>query len=210
MQPGFAGLRVDAFGTVRRSALNVLGLVLLCAGPVSAAPADPVAGAAKSTACLVCHGPAGVSSEPLIPSIAGQPALSLVYQLIQYREQRRHAPDMNAIAAPLSDQDMKDLAAHFAALPPAPGKMVADAAKVETGRRIAQEQYCNSCHANALQGQKHIPRLAGQSAAYLKQQLLNLKSGARADIDGTMASAAQVLSEADMDAVAHYAASLGP
>jgi cytochrome c553 len=175
-----------------------------------AAPADAVAGAAKSAACGVCHGARGVSQAVSIPSLAGQPALSVVYQLIQFREKRRLWPAMNAIAEPLSDQDMKDIAAHYAGLPPAPGFGSTDAQKLEAGRQIAQAQYCNSCHAAGLRGQKHIPRLAGQSPDYLSQQLVKLRSGVRADIDGTMASAAQGLSDADIEAVSVYAASLGP
>jgi cytochrome c553 len=195
------------------NALGALGIFACLAGaapPAAAAPADPVAGAAKAAACRTCHGAAGVSSDPAIPSLAGQPPLSIVYQLIQFREQRRMAPAMNAIAAPLSDQDMKDMAAHFAAQAPAPGFSPGEPAQIEAGRQIAQAQHCNSCHMPGLQGQKHIPRLAGQPVAYLRTQLLNLKSGARADIDGTMASAAQVLSAADIEAVSVYAASLGP
>ncbi len=178
--------------------------------PAAAAPADPVAGAAKAEVCRTCHGPAGVSADPAIPSLAGQPPLSILYQLIQFREKRRLAADMNAVAAPLSDQDMKDLAAHFAAQPPAPGFPPGEPALLDTGRQIAQAQHCNSCHMPGLKGQKHIPRLAGQPLGYLRTQLLNLKSGVRADIDGTMASAAQVLSPADIEAVSAYAASLGP
>ncbi len=187
------------------------GLLLALAGaPASAAPADAVAGAAKSAACGACHGAQGVSQALAIPSLAGQPALSLVYQLIQFREKRRLWPAMNAIAEPLSDQDMKDIAAHFAALPPAPGFPQTDAQKLEAGRLVSRVQYCDSCHAAGLRGQKHIPRLAGQSPDYLSLQLQNLRSGARADIDGTMASAAQGLSNADIEAVSAYAASLGP
>jgi cytochrome c553 len=188
----------------------MLAWLAACAMPAAAAPADAAAGAAKAEVCRACHGVAGVSSDPAIPSLAGQPPLSIVYQLIQFREKRRMAPDMNAVAAPLSDQDMKDMAAHFAAQAPAPGFPPGDPAQIEAGRQIAQSQHCNSCHMPGLKGQKHIPRLAGQPVAYLRTQMLNLKSGARADIDGTMASAAQVLSAADIDAVSAYAASLGP
>jgi cytochrome c553 len=194
---------------VKKGAL-VLACLAAWASSVAGAPADPVAGAAKAEVCRTCHGAAGVSSDPAIPSLAGQPPLSIVYQLIQFREKRRVAPDMNVVAAPLSDQDMKDLAAHFAAQAPAPGLPPGDPAQREAGRQIAQSQHCHSCHMPGLEGQKHIPRLAGQPVAYLRTQLLNLKSGARADIDGTMASAAQVLSVADIEAVAVYAASLGP
>ena len=186
-----------------------LSLAVITAG-AQAAPADPVAGATKAQACPACHGAQGVASLPLTPSLAGQPALALSYQLIQFREKRRLAPAMNPIAEPLSDQDIKDIAAFFASLPPPPAIPQSDTTRLDAGRQIAQAQHCNSCHNARLQGQKHIPRLAGQPVDYLRKQMLDLKSGTRADIDGTMASAAQGLSDADIEAVAIYAASLGP
>jgi cytochrome c553 len=179
-------------------------------GASHAAPADAQAGASKAAACVACHGAQGVASLALTPSLAAQPALSTVYQLIQFREKRRLSPAMNALAQALSDQDIKDLAAYFAALPPPPGAPALDAQKAALGQAVAQAQFCTSCHAAGLKGQKHIARLAGQQADYLRVQMQNLKSGARADIDGTMASAAQGLTAAEIDALAEYAASLGP
>lgn len=193
--------------------LWLAGLAALLAGSaVLAAPADPLAGATKAGVCLACHGAQGVAVLAGTPSLAGQPALALVYQLIQFREKRRLWPAMNSVTESLSDQDIKDIAAHFAALPAGPAQPAALQAApqtLEAGRQIAQSQYCTSCHAAGLKGQKHIPRLAGQPADYLATQLRKLKSGVRADIDGTMASAAQGLSEADIEAVSLYAASLG-
>jgi cytochrome c553 len=184
--------------------------VMLHTSLTHAAPADAPAGAVKAAACAACHGAQGATTQATTPSLAAQPALSLVYQLIQFREKRRLSPVMNACSEGLSDQDMKDIAAYFAALPAPAGTPSMDAQKVAEGQRVAQTQFCNACHAAGLKGQKHIARLAGQQADYLRLQLQNLKSGARADIDGTMASAAQGLSAADIDAVAEYAASLGP
>jgi cytochrome c553 len=196
MSPGWRGLAAAS--------------LLLTFGTSNAAPADAQAGASKAAACAACHGAQGVATQPMTPSLAAQPALSTVYQLIQFREKRRLSPVMNALAEGLSDQDMKDMAAYFAALPAPPGAVVADTQKLDAGQRVAQAQFCTSCHAAGLKGQKHIARLAGQQAEYLRVQMQNLKSGVRADIDGTMASAAQGLSEADIEAVAAYAASLGP
>ena len=56
-----------------------------------------------------------------------------------------------------------------------------------------------------MQGQKHVSRIAGQSADYLTVQLKNLRSGARADLDVTMGSAARALSDADIDALVVFA-----
>jgi cytochrome c553 len=57
-------------------------------------------------------------------------------------------------------------------------------------------------------GQQHIPRLAGQQRDYLKMQLRGFKAQTRFDMDGQMTSAAQALSDADIDTLANYLAAL--
>jgi cytochrome c553 len=58
-------------------------------------------------------------------------------------------------------------------------------------------------------GQQHIPRLAGQQAEYLRTQLRGFKASTRFDMDGNMTSAAQSLSDADIDILADYLSGLG-
>ena len=64
------------------------------------------------------------------------------------------------------------------------------------------------CHGATLAGQQHIPRLAGQQAVYLRAQLLGFKAQTRFDMDGNMTSAAQPLSEADIETLAAFLAGL--
>ncbi|QWE19007.1 c-type cytochrome [Polynucleobacter corsicus] len=174
---------------------------------VSAAPPDAVAGKVKAQTCLACHGENGIGISPEIPNLAAQPALSITYQLIQFRGQQRKGGAMEALAMPLSDQDMRDIAAYYSVLPPPPAKS-GNTDKIAKGQQIAGAQYCNSCHGAQLQGQKHIARLAGQSHEYIVAQLKNIRSGSRIDMDGTMGSAARGLSDDDIEALAAYAASL--
>ncbi|MBU3616769.1 c-type cytochrome [Polynucleobacter sp. JS-Polo-80-F4] len=174
---------------------------------VYAAPPDAVAGKAKAQTCFACHGEDGISVSPDIPNLAAQPPLSITYQLIQFRGQQRKGGAMEALAAPLSDQDMRDIAAYFASLPAPPAKS-GNADQIARGQQISNTQYCSSCHGPQLQGQKHIARLAGQSKEYLIAQLKNIRSGARIDMDGTMGSAARGLSDEDIQDLAAYAASL--
>jgi cytochrome c553 len=176
--------------------------------PLAFAAPDAVAGKDKATLCAACHGNAGVSSIQGVPHLAAQPSLSIFYQLVQYRDQRRKGGGMEAIAATLSEQDMRDIAAHYASLPPPPPQTGGDAQKIARGQQIAQQQYCSSCHGAQLQGQKHVPRLAGQSADYFVTQLRHLRSGVRADMDGTMASAARSLTDEEIEAIAVYTRSL--
>ena len=182
-------------------------LILLSGTPASAAP-DAVAGKEKAQLCAACHGEQGVSSIAGTPHLAAQPQLSIFYQLLQFRDQRRKGGGMEAIASTLSEQDMRDIAAHYAAQPAPAPHAGGDAQKIVRGQQIAQQQYCSSCHGAQLQGQKHVPRLSGQSTEYFVTQLRNLRSGARADMDGTMASAARSLTDEEIEAMAVYARSL--
>jgi cytochrome c553 len=191
-----------------KAILGVAFFTTLCLSPVVyAAPPDAAAGKVKAQTCFACHGEDGISISPEIPNLAAQPPLSITYQLIQFRGQQRKGGAMEALAAPLSDQDMRDIAAYFASLPAPPAKS-GHADQIAKGQQISSTQYCKSCHGSQLQGQKHIARLAGQSQEYLITQLKNIRSGARIDMDGTMGSAARGLSDEDIQALAAYAASL--
>ncbi|MCZ8253211.1 MAG: cytochrome c [Hylemonella sp.] len=89
-----------------------LGLVL-----ATTAQADVVAGKMRAaTACAVCHGPQGLSMQPNVPHLAGQPEIYLVEQLRNYRSGKRHHEVMSVIAKPLSDQDIDNLARWYASL----------------------------------------------------------------------------------------------
>jgi cytochrome c553 len=172
------------------------------------AAGDAAAGETKAATCLACHGPAGNSTQANTPSLAAQPPLYVFYQLLQFREKRRSDPLMSPMAANLTDRDMQDLAAYFSAQKAVNANTLADAAKAEKGAAAAKREHCESCHAKGFVGQQHIPRLAGQGLDYLRIQLKGFKTGTRPDIDGSMASAAQTLSDEDIENLAQYLAAL--
>jgi cytochrome c553 len=95
----------------------VLAVTAALSGNASAA-GDPAAGKAKSVTCGACHGPSGISSNDLWPSIAGQKQAYMVTQLKAFRGGTRKDPVMTPLAKPLSDQDIQDLAAYFSRLNP--------------------------------------------------------------------------------------------
>jgi cytochrome c553 len=82
------------------------------------AEGDASAGKAKSITCAGCHGPEGVSTNPMWPSLAGQKEQYLVKQLRDFRDGRRHNPVMAPMAKVLSDQDIENLAAYYSSLDP--------------------------------------------------------------------------------------------
>ena len=196
-----------ARGTAAAAALAVSLPLISCAE--AAAGADIEAGRQKAQVCVACHGPEGNSANPVMPTLAGQPAQFISIELFQFREGNRKDPQMTPMAANLSNADMNDLAAYFSAQKPRPPSHKTDPANAATAAKLAQQFNCVQCHGKALLGQQHIPRLAGQQFEYLKMQLRGFKAQTRADLDGNMTSAAQALSENDIDALVDYIAGLG-
>jgi cytochrome c553 len=78
--------------------------------------ADAEAGKAKSATCVACHGANGVSNNDLWPNLAGQKAGYLAKQMRDFRDGKRNDPLMSAMAKPLSDADIDNLAAYYASL----------------------------------------------------------------------------------------------
>ncbi|MCY3857625.1 MAG: c-type cytochrome [Gammaproteobacteria bacterium] len=81
---------------------------------------DPERGKAKAALCAACHGVAGVSINPLWPSLAGQQEQYLVKQIKAFRDREREEITMQPFVENLSDQDVADLAAFYAGLSPCP------------------------------------------------------------------------------------------
>lgn len=74
------------------------------------------AGRQKATACQTCHGLDGLSKLPDAPNIAGSPEQYLVRQLNAFKKGERKNEMMTLVVQPLSDQDIADLAAYYAAI----------------------------------------------------------------------------------------------
>jgi cytochrome c553 len=93
----------------------LLGLLLLALA--GGAQADAARGKKRAaTACAVCHGPVGLSMQPNVPHLAGQPEIYLVEQLRNYRSGKRPHEVMGVIAKTLGDRDIEDLAQWYASL----------------------------------------------------------------------------------------------
>ncbi len=91
-----------------------LGAALLTGG--AALAGDIAAGKTKAASCAGCHGADGISANPLWPNLAGQKAPYLVKQLKAFRDGVRQDPMMSAMARPLSDADIENLAAYYSSL----------------------------------------------------------------------------------------------
>jgi cytochrome c553 len=191
----------------------VVAFALLLAVPLGCAEAaDVAAGRRKAEPCAACHGPGGTAAIPGTPSLSAMPAFYTHWQLNMYRDGRRRDPQMTPFAERLSDEDMADLSAYFAAQAAGPPRSAAavDPARAAAGRPLAESLHCTSCHGPTLMGQQAVPRVAGQDLAYLDKRLRGYKSRTTSDLDGQMTMIAQPLSDADIAALVHFMAGLSP
>lgn len=185
----------------------VAAVALAAAASVSAAAQDASRGGELAgQSCANCHGADGRSAQAGIPSLAGQPAEFVTMQMILFREGLRTAPPMNDFARGLSDKDIEDMAAHFAALPPGPpeDRRPRDAALAERGRVLAERLNCGVCHLPSYAGRNQIPRLAGQREEYLAHSLADYRDNRRAGSDTQMNAVMYNVRDADIAALAHY------
>jgi cytochrome c553 len=180
-------------------------------GPVLAA-GDAAAGKTKSASCVACHGTDGNSMNPEWPTLAGQHASYLVKQLRNFKAGDRSNALMSPMAAPLSEQDMEDLAAYYASQTAKPGQ--ADEALFEKGRQLYRGgnmstgvAACVACHSPTGAGNPaaNFPSLRGQHTSYTVNQLKAFKRGERANDAGKMMqNIASKMTEEEMQAVASY------
>ena len=91
-------------------------LILAASANIAIAGGDAAAGKAKAATCNACHGANGISAMPTYPNLAGQKEVYLVKQMKAFKDKSRKDPTMNAMAAPLSDADMANIAAHYAGM----------------------------------------------------------------------------------------------
>lgn len=178
---------------------------------------DAEAGAAKAAACTACHGPKGNSTNPEWPKLAGQGAAYVYGQLKAFKDGSRNNPIMGAQVASMSDQDMKDVAAYFAAQTGIAGAASEELAPAgEALYRAGNTQNgvpaCLGCHGPAGEGNAAAayPRIAGQHAAYSAAQLRAYRDGQR---KGTakanmMSQVAAKLTDDEIAAVSSYVSGL--
>jgi cytochrome c553 len=204
-----------------RRAWVALGL-LICAGPLVGAEPEASADSAKGQSivnkvCAACHGADGNSPTPVNPKLAGQIPEYIQKQLGNFKsaagkKPERENPIMGGMAGGLSDQDVRDVAAYFAAQRAKPG-----AAKhpetLEQGRRIWRGgdlgkglPACAGCHGATGAGlPAQYPRLAGQYPEYIEAQLKAFRAGERRnDANKMMQSIAAKMSDPEIRAVADY------
>ena len=185
------------------------GLVFALAGAAADA-ADVAAGKQKAELCVACHGEGGISRTENIPSLAGQLDQFIQWQLVYFRAGTRKNEQMQPIIEQLNNEDIRNLGAYYASLPPPKTPKPDDNPDLsKKGAQAAAGRRCASCHTDSYAGTKAVARIAGQREEYLTKALHDYKSGLRSGGgQAAMADVAYPLSEEEIEALAHYLAHL--
>lgn len=207
------------------AATAVMSISAVAQEATQAAVAKPdlaKAGQIATQVCAACHGADGNSAAAANPNLAGQGADYITLQLMHFKAGVRVNATMQAMAATLSDADMKALGIYFSQQKPK-GLGAKDSALVKAAQKLwrggdqaSDVPACAACHSPTGAGiPKNYPRLAGQYADYVYAQLKAFQSGGRGadpggkDVNGRiMASIAHDMTDAQMKAVADYTAGL--
>ncbi|CFN57505.1 cytochrome C [Bordetella pertussis] len=177
-------------------------------------------------ACASCHGAAGSSTIPANPNLAAQPHEYLVKQLTEFKVKEgeklplRMGPGgnptpMTAMAQPLTAQDMQNVPLYLSQQPLKEPATAGHENLVELGQKIwrggladRNVPACAACHGATGAGiPGQYPRLSGQFSSYIEEQLKLFRSGERGN-SVPMHDIADRMSDADIKAVADYAAGL--
>ncbi|OYU90326.1 MAG: cytochrome c4 [Burkholderiales bacterium PBB5] len=148
------------------------------------APAKPdlAKGAEKATqVCAACHTADGSRGSPANPILQGQHTEYLVKQLTEFKAGKRANPIMSGMAAALTEDDMKNVAAFYNSKTAKPG-FAKDKALVALGEKIYR-------------------------GGIAEAQLVAFRSGARGN-SAQMAAIAARMSDKEIKAVADYVAGL--
>ena len=171
---------------------------------------------ATAKTCDGCHGAANMGADHGVPTIAGLSEFYHSDQLYFYREKGRPCNDvtstsgdktnMCAVTANFSDEEIDELAAHYAAMPFPAAKQDFDAALAAAGKAI-HDRDCEVCHTEGgANAEDDASILAGQWAGYLEMAFAEYRSGDREQAE-PMKKKLDALSDDDIKALVHYYAS---
>lgn len=167
-----------------RSALSVV-LALGLAGAVQAADKKKkplLTGASTSMlsdTCAGCHGTAGVSTGPSIPTIAGMSPDYFVSVMEAYKSGDAYSTIMGRIAKGYSEDEIKQMADFYAKKEFVAAPQKFDAALAKKGAKY-HDKYCEKCHSEGGSlAEDDAGILAGQWIPYLEWTLMDVRAGVR-------------------------------
>ncbi|GAP34840.1 c-type cytochrome [Piscinibacter sakaiensis] len=183
-------------------------------GAAALPKADAAKGQEKAAACLGCHTADGSRGSPANPILQGQHPEYLAKQLAEFKSGKRANAIMQGMAATLTEDDMRNVAAFFAGKQAKPG-FAKDKTLVALGEKIYRGGIadravpaCAGCHSpNGAGIPAQNPRLGGQHADYTAAQLTAFRDGVRKN-NAIMTAVAAKLNDREIKALADYIAGL--
>lgn len=201
------------------SQVTVLAMLVSISFELAAESASP----AEAASCAACHGENGVSKNPLVPTLAGQPYTLIEDNLLAFRAGKRAcaperadgspaallAQSMCATVAGLEDEDVVALSEFFERQEFVPATQTYDEGLVEQGREVHLKNGCEQCHSDG--GRKTnamAPVLAGQWMPYLRRAMHAVRTGSRQG-PTEMNAAIRALNDSEVEPLLHFYASQG-
>ncbi len=205
-----------------------ISLALTSATGILHAEGNINAGKQKAESCASCHGDNGNSMVATFPKLAQQHSSYLARQLHAFKDGRRNDPMMSAMALALTDDDIADISAYYAAqkisenaLPvlaaddedekPVGNKdvqaLIAQGSNLYRNGNLSSEvSACIACHGSLGEGNKpaSFPALKSQHADYLIKTLTDFKSGSRSkNPENIMHMIAKKMTDEEIKAVSY-------
>jgi cytochrome c553 len=204
---------------LKHLSLAALALVFATSALAQDAPAGNANAAKKKVAlCIGCHGIIGYQASfpevHKVPMISGQNAKYIASALTAYRKGDRKHPTMKGVAAPLSDQDIADLAAYYeasgSAIAPTPAKGGEASPEVQA---LLTKGNCVACHGADLTKpiDPSYPTLAGHHADYLYVALKSYQTEGNPQLgrnNAIMGAQAKLFTHAELKLLANYVGGL--
>jgi cytochrome c553 len=165
--------------------------------------------------CSNCHGLTGNAISPNFPNLAGQVEAYFIAQLNGFRSHGRQDPAgfeyMWGLSRSLTDEQIRGLAAYFAAQTPVRQPIEGAASRMEAGKEVfvngvsaKSVPACSTCHGAEGKGNATFPRIAGQHADYVVKQLLVFQRTDERPEGAIMKVVAHELTRQDIENVAAY------
>ncbi len=198
--------------TLWRSAMKFLAgvILVLIHGSVMAQADELRAKKIVSSVCFLCHGTDGEAASEVFPRLAGQHWEYIAKQLENFKSGKRKSAAMADMVAKLDSDEMVALGKYFekrsAAPDPVNDPELAGVGKYIyfAGNKFSGVAACASCHGKDAGGSALLPRLAGQHASYIENQLKGFEKRERTNDNAVMHSIVVKMTPLEMAAVSEY------
>ncbi|MEH6348202.1 MAG: c-type cytochrome [Bermanella sp.] len=162
-------------------------------------------GQERSMLCGYCHGKDGNSVKNYIPNLAQQNTEYLLKQFLLFSNGERKSYVMQQLSKTLSGQEKIDLALYYSSQQVT---KISDVVGSVKGHDKYQS-FCFACHGENGEGNKDLPRLAGQKKEFLLKTLSAFKQGKKSRSTSPMVKIMRTVKASDIEPLADYISNMG-